>query len=79
MRRVPDATTVVFEDRHLSYAELNAEANRLAHHLRSLGVGPEMVVGICVERSLEMLVGLLGILKRAAPICRSTPPTRPSG
>ena len=43
--------------------ELDARANQLAHHLRALGVGPEIVVGLCVERSLEMLVGLLGILK----------------
>ena len=47
----------------LSYRELDARANQLAHHLRALGVGPEVVVGLCVERSLEMLVGLLGILK----------------
>ena len=59
----PDATAVVFEDTSLSYAELNARANQLAHHLRALGVGPEVLVGLCVERSLEMLVGLLGILK----------------
>ena len=59
----PDATAVVFEDTSLSYAELNARANQLAHHLRSLGVGPEVLVGLCVERSLDMLVGLLGILK----------------
>src|SRR5262249_44889229 len=45
------------------YAELAARANQLAHHLRALGVGPEIVVGLCVERSLEMIVGLLGILK----------------
>ena len=42
---------------------MNARANQLAHHLRGLGVGPEVVVGLCVERSLEMVVGVLGILK----------------
>ena len=61
--RTPDAVAVVFEDAALTYGELDARANQLAHHLRALGVGPEVVVGLCVERSLEMLVGLLGILK----------------
>ena len=61
--RAPEAVAVVFEDTHLTYAELNGRANRLAHHLRERGVGPDVIVGICVERSLEMMVGLLGILK----------------
>ena len=47
----------------LTYGELDARANQLAHHLRALGVGPEAVVGLCVERSPEMLIGLIGILK----------------
>jgi amino acid adenylation domain-containing protein len=59
----PFAIALSFEDRHLSYAELNARANQLAHHLRSLGVGPEVLVALCVERSVEMVVGLLAILK----------------
>ena len=61
--RTPDAVAVVFEEQSLTYGELDARANQLAHHLRALGVGPETVVGLCVERSLEMLIGLLGILK----------------
>ena len=61
--RSPDATAVVYEEERLSYRELNARANQLAHYLRKLGVGREVLVGICMERSLEMMVGLLGILK----------------
>jgi amino acid adenylation domain-containing protein len=61
--RTPAATAIVDGSAHVTYAELNARANRLAHYLRSQGVGPEKLVGICVEHSVEMLVGLLGILK----------------
>ena len=63
VERTPDAVAVVFEEQQLTYRELNRRANQLAHHLRTLGVGPEVLVGICVERSFEMVVGLLGILK----------------
>ncbi|MCC5624541.1 condensation domain-containing protein, partial [Nostoc sp. CHAB 5715] len=61
--QTPEAIAVVFENQQLNYRELNARSNQLAHYLQTLGVGPEVLVGICVERSLEMVVGLLGILK----------------
>ncbi|HEV7376647.1 MAG TPA: amino acid adenylation domain-containing protein, partial [Pyrinomonadaceae bacterium] len=63
VERTPDSIAVIFEDEQLTYRELNARANQLANYLRKLGVGPEVSVGICVERSLRMLVGLLGIMK----------------
>jgi len=63
VERTPDAVAVVFESEQLTYRQLNNRANQLAHYLRSLGVGPEVLVGICVDRSLERVVGLLGILK----------------
>jgi len=63
VERTPDGEAVVFGEQTLSYRELNRRVNRLAHYLRSLGVGPEILVGICVERSVEMVVGILGILK----------------
>lgn len=61
--RTPYAVAVVYKDTQLTYRELNARANQLAHYLRQLGVGPDVLVGLCVERSLDMVVGLLGIHK----------------
>src|SRR5690606_15861134 len=59
----PNAVAVVCNGRHLTYGTLNRRANQLARHLQALGVGPEVCVGLCLERSLEMMLGLLGILK----------------
>jgi amino acid adenylation domain-containing protein len=61
--RSPQATALVFGQQRLSYEQLNGRANQLARHLRKLGVGPESLVGICAERSLELVVGILGVLK----------------
>jgi amino acid adenylation domain-containing protein len=63
VEKTPEAIAVVFEKQELSYQALNTQANQLAHHLQTLGVGPEILVGICVERSLEMIIGLLATLK----------------
>jgi amino acid adenylation domain-containing protein/non-ribosomal peptide synthase protein (TIGR01720 family) len=63
VRRNPEAVALLFGAEEISYSELNRRANKLAHYLCNLGVGPETVVGLCVERSVEMVVGLLGILK----------------
>jgi len=59
----PEAIALVFADQQLTYRELNERVNQLAHYLRTLGVQPETLVGLCLERSLEMIIGLLGILK----------------
>ncbi|HEL8554045.1 TPA: amino acid adenylation domain-containing protein, partial [Legionella pneumophila] len=61
--RTPDNVAVVYEEEQLTYRELNAKANQLAHYLREQGVGPEVLVAIACERSLEMVIGILGILK----------------
>lgn len=63
VKRTPDAVAVVFEDKQLTYRQLNQQANQLAHYLQKLGMEPEVLVGICLERSLEMVVALLGVLK----------------
>jgi amino acid adenylation domain-containing protein len=63
VQETPNAVAVVFQDQQLTYQKLNTQANQLAHYLQKLGVGSEVLVGICVERSLEMVVGLLAILK----------------
>ena len=75
----PDATAVIFAGEELSYEELNARANRLAHHLRKLGVGSEIRVGIMLPRSIEMIVGLLAVLKAGGayvPLDPAYPPER---
>ncbi|HET6977268.1 MAG TPA: amino acid adenylation domain-containing protein [Pyrinomonadaceae bacterium] len=76
VERGPQQVATVYEGEELSYAELNRRANQLAHRLRSLGVGPEVLVGVLLERSVEMVVGLLGILKAGGgylPLDRSYP------
>ncbi|MEM9216874.1 MAG: amino acid adenylation domain-containing protein [Cyanobacteria bacterium P01_F01_bin.150] len=79
VEKTPDAIAVVFESEPLTYQQLNQRANQLAHHLQTLGVGPEVLVGICVERSIEMVVGVLGILKAGGayvPLDPNYPPSR---
>ncbi len=64
--RLPQHTAIICRDQELTYAELNAQANQLAHYLRALGAGPEVLIPICVDRSAAMAVGILGILKSGA-------------
>ncbi|CAJ6539901.1 syringomycin synthetase [Burkholderia pseudomallei] len=77
--RKPEAIALTFDGRRLSYAELNARANRLAHYLQARGVGPDRLVALCAERGIEMVVGLLAILKAGGayvPLDPSHPPER---
>ncbi|QTB52096.1 non-ribosomal peptide synthetase [Burkholderia pseudomallei] len=77
--RKPEAIALTFEGQRLSYAELNARANRLAHYLQGRGVGPDRLVALCAERGIEMVVGLLAILKAGGayvPLDPSHPPER---
>ncbi|PWK15686.1 amino acid adenylation domain-containing protein [Tumebacillus permanentifrigoris] len=79
VQQTPDAVALVFADEAVTYRELNRRSNQLAHHLRTLGVGPEVLVGLCVERSVEMVVGMLGILKAGGayvPLDASLPKAR---
>ena len=77
--RTPDAPALAFEGNTLTYRELNTRANQLAWHLRAAGVGPDVLVGLCVDRSIEMIVGLLAILKAGGaylPLDPAYPPDR---
>ena len=79
VKRTPDTIALAFEDQQLSYQELNHRANQLAHYLRSLGVGGETLVGLCLERSLDMVIAILAVLKAGAayvPLDPSYPPER---
>ncbi len=79
VERTPEAVAIVCETQRMSYRELNARANQLAHHLQKLGVGAEVPVGVYMERSIEMVVGILGILKAGGayvPLDPAYPPGR---
>jgi amino acid adenylation domain-containing protein len=78
-QRNPDAVALTFEDEQLSYGELNRWANQVGHYLRSSGIGPETLVGLCLEPSFEMIASLLGVLKVGAaflPLNPNYPPER---
>jgi amino acid adenylation domain-containing protein len=79
VEQTPDALAVVFEDKQLTYRELNNRSNQLAHYLQKLGVSPEVLVSICLDRSVDTIVGVLGILKAGGayvPIDRTYPQER---
>lgn len=77
--RAPEAVALVAGDQAITYQQLNRRANQLAHHLQALGVGPEVVVGVCLERSVEMVIGLLAVFKAGGsylPLDPTYPPKR---
>ncbi|MDF5731657.1 MAG: amino acid adenylation domain-containing protein [Rhizonema sp. PD38] len=79
VEQTPDAIALVFEDEQLTYRELNRRANKIGHYLQQLGIGPEVLVCLCIERSLSMIVGILGILKAGGaylPLDPTDPPER---
>src|SRR5207253_398345 len=79
VEKSPDAIALEFERARLSYRELNLRANRLAWHLRRLGVGPDVLVGVCLERSFEMVIALIAVLKAGGayvPLNPAHPPER---
>jgi amino acid adenylation domain-containing protein len=79
VEKTPLSVALVFEEQQLTYRELNNRANQLAHHLQTIGVKPDTLVGLCAERSLEMIVGVLGILKAGGayvPLDPGYPPER---
>ena len=61
--QVPEHVALVFDEQELTYSQLNRQANQLAHYLRSHPIQPDTLIGLCIERSLEMFIGILGILK----------------
>ena len=77
--RAPDAIAAEYESRQISYGELNRRAGQIARLLRSRGVGPEVLVGICMQTGLTRLAALLGVWKAGGGTCRSTLPCRRTG
>lgn len=75
-RKTPDSVALIFEDEKLTFGQLNRKANRLAHWLRRSGVGPEVLVGVCMDRCLDLVTGILGILK-AGGVCVPLDPSYP--
>ena len=79
LRATPEAVALVFGQRQLSYRELNERANKVAHYLRRRGVGPDVLVGVCLERSPEMVIALLAVWKAGGayvPLDPAYPPER---